>query len=337
MEASIPQQFRALVLTLEEGQTVHEVRTLSPSQLPEGDVTVEVDYSSLNYKDALAITGKGKIVRQFPMVPGIDLAGTVLQSNAPQFRVGDPIVLTGWSVGERYWGGYSQIQRLKGEWLLPLPDGIDARRAMTVGTAGFTAMQCVMALEEGGVAADAGRVLVTGAAGGVGSLAVAILSSLGYTVDALVSPGSIERVGSLLQELGAASLISGEEWNTAPLPLEKQRWAGGIDTVGSNVLVRLLASTNYGGAVAACGLAGGADLPGTVMPFILRGVRLFGIDSVSCPNDRRKEVWGRIANSLKDEVFERVVREATLDTVADFAADMMSRKALGRVIVNLKA
>ncbi|CAE6711303.1 MULTISPECIES: MDR family oxidoreductase [Paraburkholderia] len=335
MTATVPERFKAMLLTQAEGRTVHEVKTLGREQLPEGDVTVAIEYSSLNYKDAMAITGKGKIVRQFPMVPGIDFAGTVLESESSDFSPGDKVVLTGWSVGERYWGGYSQVQRLKSGWLLPLPQGLSTRQAMAFGTAGFTAMQCVLALEEDGIRPEHGPVLVTGAAGGVGTLATTFLAGLGYTVHALVSHGSEERVGGLLTALGASEVISGEEWNASPQPLEKQRWAAGVDTVGSNVLVRLLASVNYGGSVAACGLAGGFDLNATVMPFILRGVRLLGIDSVSCPKERRIKVWERIASAVPSEALEKIVREATLGTVANFAQDMMSRKALGRVVVDV--
>lgn len=327
--------FKALLLTQDDGRTHHEVVNLTPDKLPQGDVLVAVEYSSLNYKDAMAITGTGKIVRQFPMVPGIDLAGTVLESSSPAYKAGDRVVLTGWSVGERYWGGYSQVQRVKSEWLLPLPEGLDSRKAMAIGTAGFTAMLCVMALEEAGITPQDGDILVTGAAGGVGSVAVSILASLGFKVAALVSEHAMERVEGYLKELGAGRVLCGPEWAQTPQPLEKQRWAGAVDTVGSKVLARVLAEVNYGGAVAACGLAGGSDLDTTVMPFILRGVRLLGVDSVMAPVARRVDAWKRVSKAISSRALDRMVREATLTNVAEFAQDMMTKKALGRVIVDV--
>jgi len=252
--------FKALVLTQDEaGKTNAEIRPLTNDDLPEGDILVAVDYSSLNYKDSLAITGKGgKIVRTWPMVPGVDLAGTVLESESTEYKAGDKVVLTGWSVGEKYWGGYSQRQRLQSRWLVPLAEGLDSRQAMAIGTAGFTAMLCVMTLEEAGITPDRGTVLVTGASGGVGSVAVAILAKLSYTVAAVSGRPESEEY---LRQLGASEFVSREEMNQPPRPLEAQRWAGAVDTVGSTLLARVLAETDYGGCVAACGLAGGCRSP----------------------------------------------------------------------------
>ena len=283
--------FKALVLTQEDGKTVSTVKQLGNDDLPDGDVLLAVEYSSLNYKDGLAITGKGKIVRQWPLVPGIDLAGSVLESTSPDYAVGDKVVLTGWSVGEKYWGGYSQRQRVQSQWLVPLPAGMDTRQAMAIGTAGFTAMLCVMTLEEAGVTPDKGPVVVTGATGGVGSIAVAILHKLGYRVTAVSGKPDAE---GFLRDLGASEILTRDEMSKPPRPLEGQRWAGAVDTVGSTMLARVIAETHYNGCVAACGLAGGFDLPTTVMPFILRNVSLRGVDSVSCPVERRKQAWQRL-------------------------------------------
>lgn len=326
--------FKALVLTQEDGKTQCRLQDLSIAQLPAGDVTVKVDYSSLNYKDAMAVTGTGRIVRDFPMVPGIDLAGTVLESGASAYPVGSSVVLTGWSVGERYWGGYAQVQRVKSEWLVPLAPGLDSFKAMAIGTAGLTAMLCVMELEAAGIRPGAGTVLVTGASGGVGSVAVALLARLGYRVAALVQPGR-EAVHPYLVALGAAEVVAGPEWGEVPKPLENQRWAGAVDTVGSKVLARVLASMDYGGAVAACGLAGGFDLPGTVMPFILRGVRLQGVDSVMCPAARRREAWERLGRVYGDTPFADIVMTAGLAQVPQLAAKMMAGGNRGRYVVDV--
>lgn len=327
-------RFKALLLSQDEaGKTVAEIKQLGDDDLPAGDVLVKVEYSSLNYKDGLAITGKGKIVRTWPLVPGIDLAGTVLKSDSKAFGKGDKVVLTGWSVGEKYWGGYAQRQRVRAEWLVPLPAGLDTRAAMAVGTAGFTAMLCVMTLEEAGVTPDRGKVLVTGASGGVGSVAVAILAKLGYTVAAVSGRPENE---DYLRQLGAAEFVSREEMNAPPRPLETQRWAGAVDTVGSTVLARALAETDYSGCVAACGLAGGADLPTTVMPFILRNVSLRGVDSVMCPAERRKAAWARIAKDLPAAALSEIAHEAALEELPALAADIVGGKVRGRVIVNLE-
>ncbi|PND35453.1 oxidoreductase [Achromobacter pulmonis] len=326
--------FKALLLTQDDGRTLCSLQDLSLAELPAGDVTVKVEYSSLNYKDAMAVTGKGGIVRDYPMVPGIDLAGTVLESAAPDYPTGAPVVLTGWSVGERYWGGYAQVQRVRSEWLVPLAPGLDSFKAMAIGTAGLTAMLCVMELEAAGLTPAAGPVLVTGASGGVGSVAVALLAGLGWRVAALVQPGR-EAVHPYLKSLGASEIVSGPEWAEMPRPLEKQRWAGAVDTVGSKVLARTLAATEYGGAVAACGLAGGADLPGTVMPFILRGVRLLGVDSVMCPPARRRQAWERLGRVYADMPFADIAMTAGLSEVPQLAARMMAGNNRGRYVIDV--
>ena len=323
--------FKAMLLTQEEKRTRHEIVDLTQDALPEGDVLVAVEYSSLNYKDAMAVTGTGKIVRQFPMVPGIDSAGTVLESASPAYKPGDKVILTGWSVGERYWGGYSQQQRVKAEWLVPMAEGLDSLRAMTIGTAGLTAMLCVMALQEAGVAS--GKVLVTGASGGVGSVAVTLLAKLGYHVIALSQ--NPENSSDYLTGLGAAEVVGGPEWSEKPPALGGQRWAGAVDVVGGNVLARAIAETEYGGAVAACGLAGGVGLETTVMPFILRGVRLLGVDSVMCPVPRRIAAWARLAKELPESAHTQIQRVVSLDEVPALAAEMMAGKSRGRVVVDV--
>lgn len=331
----MPETFKALMLTQDDaGKTVVAIRQLGDADLPEGDVLVAVDYSSLNYKDGLAITGKGKIVRTWPMVPGIDLAGTVLQSDSSDYAAGDKVVLTGWSVGEKYWGGYSQRQRVQSKWLVPLPEGLDSRRAMAIGTAGFTAMLCVMTLEEAGVTPDKGAVLVTGASGGVGSVAVAILTRLGYTVAAVSGRPESE---AYLRRLGASQLVTREEMNQPPRALEGQRWAGAIDTVGSTLLARVLAEMVYGGCVAACGLAGGADLPTTVMPFILRNVSLRGVDSVMCPVERRKQAWQHLVTDLPADALGEIGHVATLEELPTLAEQIIAGQVRGRVIVDVNA
>lgn len=263
---------QALLLEQQDGKTLASVQTLDESRLPEGDVTVDVHWSSLNYKDALAITGKGKIIRNFPMIPGIDFAGAVRTSEDPRFHAGQEVLLTGWGVGENHWGGLAEQARVKGDWLVAMPQGLDARKAMIIGTAGFTAMLCVMALEDAGVRPQDGEIVVTGASGGVGSTAVALLHKLGYQV---VAVSGRESTHEYLKSLGASRILSRDEFAESR-PLEKQLWAGAIDTVGDKVLAKVLAQMNYGGCVAACGLAGGFTLPTTVMPFILRNVRLQG-------------------------------------------------------------
>lgn len=327
--------FTALVLTQDAGKTIAALRTLTDADLPPEEVLVAVEYSSLNYKDGLAVTGKGKIVRQFPMVPGIDLAGTVQESAVPAYQPGDRVVLTGWSVGERYWGGYAQRARVRADWLTPLPEKLDSRQAMAIGTAGFTAMLCVMALEQGGVKPDAAKpVLITGASGGVGSMAVALLAHLGYRVTAVTGRPENE---AYLRELGATAVVTREVMNQPCRPLETQLWSGVVDTVGGRVLARALAETDYGGAVAACGLAGGTDLPTTVMPFILRGVKLLGVDSVMCPAAPRRAAWARLARDLPAPLLERMVQVVPLAEVPRLAEAILAGQVRGRVVVDPNA
>lgn len=320
--------FKALVLTQENGATIAAIRRLTVDDLPPEDVLVAVEYSSLNYKDGLALTGRSNIVRTYPMVPGVDLAGTVLESKSPDYHPGDTVILNGWSVGERYWGGYTQRARVKSEWLIPVPAGMDTRKAMAIGTAGYTAMLCVMTLEEAGVVPASGPVLVTGAAGGVGSNAVAILAKLGYAVSALTAPGQ-EGARDFLRQLGAKEFVGGPEWSERPKPLETQKWSGAVDTVGSTVLARVLAEMNYGGCVANCGLAGGYDLPATVMPFILRGVSLRGVDSVLCPLPRRKAAWERLVRDLPDAAVSQINRVIGLDDILRYAEEILAGQDSG--------
>lgn len=325
--------FKALLLRQDDDKkTQATLETLTVADLPDEDVRVAVEYSSLNYKDGMAVTGTGKIVLQWPMVPGIDLAGTVLESRSDAYKAGDKVVLTGWSVGEKYWGGYSQQQKLKADWLVPLPAGLTTQQAMAVGTAGLTAMLCVMALEEGGITPESGPVVVTGAAGGVGSVAVAILAKLGYQVAAVTGR---ESTHDYLRALGASEILSRDEMAAKPRPLEKQRWAGAVDTVGGEMLARVLAEADYSGVVAACGLAGDFRLPTSVMPFILRNVRLQGVDSVMCPLARRSEAWSRLAQDLPMAQLEQVMQVVSLDEVPAQAAKIMQGQVQGRVVVDL--
>ncbi|MBL0624716.1 MDR family oxidoreductase [Aeromonas veronii] len=325
--------FKALLLENQDGKTVPTLTRLAESQLPEGEVRVAVAYSSINYKDGLAITGMGKIVRQWPLVPGIDFAGTVLESADSRYKPGDKVVLTGWGVGEGHWGGMAEQARVKGDWLVPLPAGLDERQAMCIGTAGLTAMLCVLALEEAGITPASGEVLVTGAAGGVGSTSVALLAALGYQVAALT--GRPEEQGAMLTALGASRIVPRSELLVPAKPLEKQLWAGAIDTVGSQVLAKLLAQMNYGSAVAACGLAGGFDLPTSVMPFILRNVRLQGVDSVMCPFERRQLAWQRLARDLPASFFAQAVTEIGLEQVVEAAEAITQGQIAGRTLVKL--
>lgn len=322
---------QALILEQNEGQTHAEVKTIATSALPEGNVIVDIDYSGLNYKDALAITGKGKIIRQFPMVPGIDFAGSVHSSEDSRFQVGDPVLLTGWGVGENHWGGLAKQARVNADWLVPMPEGLDARKAMIIGTAGFTAMLCVMALEEAGVRPQSGEVIVTGASGGVGSTAVALLHHLGYQVAAVSGRTSTH---SYLQQLGAGRILERDAFSDSR-PLEKQTWAGAIDTVGGKVLATLLAQMNYGGCVAACGLAGGTSLPTTVMPFILRNVRLQGVDSVMAPAPLRQAAWERLARELPESFYQQAATEITLDQAPEYADAIINNEIRGRTVVRI--
>lgn len=323
--------FRALVLDQVDDQMTVEVRQLSVDDLPKEDVLIAVEYSSLNYKDGMAVTGTGKIIRTFPMVPGIDLAGTVLESSSTRYRPGDGVILTGWGVGERHWGDYSQQAKARPDWLVPMPEGLDARKAMIIGTAGLTAMLCVMTLEESGVTPDKGTVLVTGAAGGVGSVAVKLLAGLGYEVAAVTGRESSH---DYLMGLGATSIIAREEMSAEARPLESQRWAGAVDTVGGDILARILAETKYGGTVAACGLASSFKLNTTVMPFILRSVSLRGNDSVNCPVARRTQAWRRLASDLSEDAYDTISRTVGLDQVPEVAQEIIAGQVQGRVLID---
>lgn len=300
--------------------------------LPEGDVTINVSHSTLNYKDALAITGKAPVVRSFPMIPGIDLVGTVEQSECDQFKVGDHVLLNGYGVGETHWGGLAEKSRLKSEWLIPLPSAFSAQQAMSIGTAGYTAMLCVIALERHGITPNKGDILVTGANGGVGSFAITILSKLGYNV--IASTGRIEQA-KYLKKLGATEVIDRITLSEPGRPLIKERWAAAIDSVGSHTLANICAGLKYGGVVAACGLAQGTDLPTTVMPFILRGITLAGIDSVMRPTVDRVEAWERLADILDTSVLDDIVNEISLEEVITTAEALISGKVRGRVVVNM--
>lgn len=323
---------QALILEQSDGQTVATVKTLDPDTLPEGNVTVTIDYSSLNYKDALAITGKGKIIRNFPMVPGIDFAGKVLSSEDARFQPNQAVLLTGWGVGENHWGGLAETARVKGDWLVAMPEGLDARRAMIIGTAGLTAMLCVMALEDAGITPESGDIIVTGASGGVGSTAIALLHKLGYKVTAVSGRDSTH---DYLHSLGADRILSRAAFAESR-PLEKQCWAGAIDTVGDNVLAKVLAQMNYGGCVAACGLAGGFALPTTVMPFILRNVRLQGVDSVMTHPGRRTVAWTRLVKYLPETFYRQATTEIGLAEVPKYASDIINNAARGRTLVKVR-
>jgi len=307
-------------------------KNIDESILPEGDVTVKVSHSTLNYKDALAITGKGPVVRKFPMVPGIDLVGTVEQSDSEKFKAGDKVLLNGFGVGENHCGGLAEKARLKSEWLIPLPEAFSPRQAMAIGTAGYTAMLCVMALEKNGVTPDKGEVLVTGANGGVGSFSIAILAKLGYKV--VASTGRVEEA-DYLTKLGAAEVIDREHLSEPGRPLSKERWAGAVDSAGSHTLSNVCASMKYGATVTACGLAQGMDFPSTVAPFILRGVTLVGIDSVMRPLDDRLEAWRRLAEILDANILDNIATEIAFNDVISVADDLISGKVRGRVVVDI--
>lgn len=321
--------FRALLARkTEDGQSVAMTR-ITEADLPAGDVTVDVEYSSFNYKDGLALKGLGRILRTFPMVPGIDFAGTVRASDTPAFQVGDKVVLTGWGVGESWSGGFAERARVKGEWLVKLPAGLSTRQAMAIGTAGLTAMLCVDALERHGIAAG-GEVLVTGAAGGVGSVAVRLLSRLGYRVSALTGRRS---EAEFLAGLGASAIVDRADYANPGKPLAGERWAGAVDTVGGPILANVLASTAYNGAVAACGLAASADLTTTVFPFILRNVALLGVDSVNCQTARRLAAWERLATLLSEADFALVTREVGLEALPALAGEILAGHVRGRTLV----
>lgn len=325
--------FNALVLDKESQKTVSSIRQLKDEQLPQGEVTIAVTYSSLNYKDGLAITGKGKVVQQFPMIPGIDFSGKVICSHDSRYQTGDKVILTGWGVGENHWGGMAEKARVNGEWLIPMPAGFNSRHAMIVGTAGLTAMLCVQALIDNGITADSGEIVVTGASGGVGTAAISLLSQMGYQVAAV--SGRLSENAPLLEALGAKTLIPRQALSTVAKPLEKARFAGAIDTVGSQTLAKVLAQMQYGGVVAACGLAGGMDLPTTVMPFILRGVRLIGIDSVQCPRQARLAAWDNIVKWLPQSYYQQACQEIELTEVSAAAEKIIKGKVTGRVLIKL--
>ena len=325
--------FKAILINKDDESYNAALTDINESSLPEGDVTVDVEYSSLNYKDALAITGKSPVVRRYPMIPGIDLVGTVSDSNHPDFTTGSKVVLNGWGVGEVHWGGLAQKARLKGDWLVPLPTSFEPKQAMAIGTAGYTAMLCVLVLEQNGIRPDMGDILVTGAAGGVGSVAVAILSKLGYNVVAL--SGRIEEESDFLKTLGATEIIPRTELSEPGRPLGKERWIGVVDVVGSHVLANACASTSYGGVVTACGLAGGMDFPATVAPFILRAVSLIGIDSVMCPRERRLEAWQRLASDLDLSKLGNIATEIGLSETIDAANDLLAGRIRGRRVVDV--
>jgi len=324
--------FKAILLEKGEQGPIPQLVELNDSDLPEGDVLVEVDYSTLNYKDALAITGKAPVVRKYPIVPGIDIAGTVLESQHANWKAGDAVILNGWGVGESYWGGMAQKASLKGDWLIRRPDALSSKQAMAIGTAGYTAMLCVMALEDNGITPESGEILVTGANGGVGSVSIALLAKRGYTV--IASTGRPEEA-EYLKSLGAKDTVNRSEFSEPGKPLAKERWAAAIDCVGSHTLANVCASIKYGGVVAACGLAQGMDLPATVAPFILRGVTLRGVDSVYVPLERRQLAWDRLATDLEPEVLESVAKVVGLSEVIPMAEDMMAGKIRGRMIVDV--
>jgi acrylyl-CoA reductase (NADPH) len=325
--------FSALLLEkTDAGQTV-SIKSLDESQLPEGDVLVSVEYSTLNYKDGLAITGRSPVVRTWPMVPGIDLSGTVVQSAHPDWKAGDRVVLNGCGVGETHWGGLAQLARLRGEWLIPLPAGLTSRQAMAIGTAGYTAALCVDALERFGIGPGQGEALVTGATGGVGSVAVALLAKAGFTVAAATGKAS---EGDYLKRLGASTILDRSELSAPGKPLQKERWAAVIDSVGSYTLVNACAQVRYGGAVAACGLAQGMDFPASMAPFILRGVSLLGVDSVMAPKAPRLSAWRRLEQDLDPSLLEEIgAREIGLDGVVAAATELMDGKVRGRVVVDV--
>ncbi|WP_421854871.1 MDR family oxidoreductase [Oricola sp.] len=325
--------FRAILISRDEDkkQSV-DVTELTVDDLMEGDVVVAVEATTVNYKDGLAITGKSPVVRHWPMVPGIDFAGTVESSSHPRWKAGDKVVLNGWGTGETHFGAYAGKSRVKGDWLIALPEGMSARDAMAVGTAGYTAMLSVLALERYGIAPDAGPVIVTGASGGVGSVAVSILSKLGF--DVIASTGRPQEAG-FLKDLGAAEIIDRAELSEPGRPMGKERWAAGIDSVGSHTLANVLAQTKYGGAVAACGLAQGFDLPATVMPFILRGVSLLGIDSVMAPVALREAAWARIASDLEPAKLASLSTTIGFNDIIETAHGILDGKVRGRVVVDM--
>lgn len=322
--------FKAILIDKEGDKQQTRLTEVNESALPDGDVTIRVAYSTLNYKDALAITGKSPIVRSYPMVPGIDFSGTVTASRHPSYKEGDRVVLNGWGVGEKHWGGLAEYARVPGDWLVPLQAPFTSRQAMGIGTAGYTAMLCIMALEHNGVTPDKGKVLVTGAAGGVGSVAVAILSKLGYTVTAVTGR---QQEADYLTSLGADEILDRSELSEPGKPLQKERWAGAVDVAGGQVLANVCASIQYGGAVAACGLAAGMGFPSTVAPFILRGITLAGVDSVMRPRSHRIEAWHRLSTDLDVGKLDDVMHEIPFEDVIQTAPRFLEGQVRGRIIV----
>ncbi|WP_342630158.1 MDR family oxidoreductase [Nguyenibacter vanlangensis] len=324
--------FRAIVIDKDANGYHAGLRALEPVRLPDGDVTVRVEYSSLNYKDALAITGRAPVVRNFPMVPGIDLAGVVTESDHPDYRPGDRVVLNGYGIGESHWGGLSQLARVRGDWLVPLPRAFSTRQAMAIGTAGYTAMLCVLALERQGLTPGSGDVVVTGASGGVGGVAVALLTRLGYRVVAVTGRPEED---AYLRGLGARDILDRASLSHPCRPLEKARWAGAVDVAGGQVLASICAGMQYRGVVTACGLAGGMAFPTTVAPFILRGVTLVGIDSVMCPRPDRIAAWRRLAQDLDPAELETMTQDIALSDAIPAATDLLEGRIRGRVVVSL--
>jgi acrylyl-CoA reductase (NADPH) len=324
--------FKALLLEKSDGTQSLALKGLNDGDLMDGDVTVRVTHSTVNYKDGLAISGKAPVVRKFPMIPGIDFAGVVETSSHPDYKPGDQVILNGWGLGETHFGGYAERARVKGEWLVPMPEGLQADEAMAIGTAGYTAMLCILALEGHGLQPSMGPVVVTGAAGGVGSTAIAILSKLGWHVIAVTGRTSEK---AYLENLGAAEIIDRSELSGPGRPLGKERWIAGVDAVGSHTLANVLSMTSYGGAVAACGLAQGMDLPTSVAPFILRGITLYGIDSVMCPRPRRLVAWQRLAHDLDRDKLNAMRTTIGLAEVADIAKAIMAGDVRGRVVVEI--
>ena len=324
--------FKGILITKGDAGYKADLQYIEDSVLPDGDVRVQVEWSTLNYKDGLAITGQSPVVRRFPMIPGIDFAGTVSGSSNPAWKAGDKVILNGWGVGETHCGGLAQVARVKGEWLVPLPQEFTTRQAMAIGTAGYTAMLCVLALEHHGIKPQDGEVLVTGANGGVGSVAIALLAKLGYRV---VASTGRPTESDYLKSLGASLVIDRQELSTPGKPIGKERWAGVIDTVGSYTLANACATTKYRGAVTACGLAGGMDFPASVAPFILRGVTLYGVDSVMAPVHLRLQAWQRLALDLDMSKLEAMTREIGLSQVIAVAAELLQGKVRGRVVVDL--
>jgi len=324
--------FKGILINKDEAGYKAQYQSIDDSVLPEGDVTVKVEWSTLNYKDGLAITGKSPVVRRFPMVPGIDFAGTVSASSNPAWKIGDKVILNGWGVGETHCGGLAEVARVKGEWLVALPPNFTARQAMAIGTAGYTAMLCVIALEKHGIKPADGEILVTGANGGVGSVAIALLAKLGYNV--VASTGRLAE-SDYLKALGATSVIDRNELSAPGKPIGKERWAGVVDAVGSHTLANACATTKYRGAVAACGLAGGMDFPSTVMPFILRGVTLYGIDSVMAPLTVRQEAWQRLGKDLDPAKLDAMTSDIGLSEAIAYASALLAGEVRGRLAVDV--